>query len=112
MISHRPNNPEVTYPETYDQIRQWLKECHEEHTTSCYSQYQELKRPPSHLIDVSIAGQTQNIRLVKTTNLSAEAEYAALSYCVRKKTSPGWHSNTDSVFNISGEKIKARKRRL
>ena len=59
VLRSRPINLDFQSDGTYNTIRQWLSTCDEDHQHCKYVAY-EKRRPPAHLLDVSVRNNTQS----------------------------------------------------
>lgn len=80
-VTLRPPNTNLSCDETYAMIRQWLAECDNDHGEVCQFNLQELRKSPSHLINVYPSDRSPDIVVLeRITASSSNANYAALSY--------------------------------
>ncbi len=82
-----------------DQIRTWLKRCHDTHGTCNRRLASDQQRVlPSRLIDIGPLEQEPFIKLIKATDLPRGTQYIALSHCWGGQCSARLTKSTASGF--------------
>ncbi len=81
MILLRSPYPKVSCPDTMSRIREWLEDCHSNHSQCNECQLGQAKAHivPSHVVNVS--GAADEVYLEETATLCEGISYGALSYC-------------------------------